>query len=56
MIKTVGELIEELRKFPKDMLVVDCDNCKIESVEYASVFLCDSARIDAKETDVVKIF
>lgn len=56
MIKTVGELIEELSKFPKDMLIVDCYNCEIESVEYASVFLCDSGRFDAETTDVVKIF
>lgn len=56
MIRTVGELIKELEKFPKDMLIVDCDNMEIESVNYASVFLCDSARTDAEETDVVKMY
>lgn len=56
MIKTVGDLIEELSKFPRDMLFVDCSNDEIESVDYASVYLCDSAKIGAEETNVVKIF
>lgn len=56
MIKTVGDLIDKLNEFPKDMLIVDCNNMEMERVDYASVYLCDSAKIGAEETDVVKIY
>ena len=52
---TVGELIDILEQFPKDLLVVDGCHMVVEDAVIKDVYLCDSGRPDAETTKAVVI-
>ena len=44
MIKTIGDLIEELKKYPQDALIFDMFGERFEKIKYCEeIYLGDSA-------------
>ena len=56
MINTIGDLIEELQKYPQDALIFDMYGDKFESIDYEEeIYLGDPANPWVKTTDGYKL-
>ena len=56
MINTIGDLIEELQKYPQDALIFDMYGDKFERIAYEEeIYLGDSANPRVKTTDGYKL-
>ena len=56
MINTIGDLIEELQKYPQDALIFDMYGDKFETIEYDDeIYLGDPASPWVKTTDGYKL-
>lgn len=56
MINTVGDLIEELKKYPPDTLIFDFIGDKFSEIKYCEeIFLGDSANPECKITRGLKL-
>ena len=56
MIDTIGDLIEELQKYPQDALIFDMYGDKFERIEYDDeIYLGDPASPWVKSTDGYKL-
>ena len=56
MINTIGDLIEELQKYPQDALIFDMYGDKFERIEYDDeIYLGDPASPWVKSTDGYKL-
>ena len=52
MINTIGDLIEELQKYPQDALIFDMYSDKFERIDYEEeIYLGDPANPWVKTTD-----
>lgn len=56
MIETIGDLIEELQKYPQDALIFDMYSDRFEGIEYDDeIYLGDPANPRVKTTDGYKL-
>ena len=52
MINTIGDLIEELQKYPQDALIFDMFGVRFEEIKYCKeIYLGDSANPWAEATE-----
>ena len=56
MINTIGDLIEELQKYPQDALIFDMFNEHFEEIKYCKeIYLGDSANPQVEITEGYKL-
>lgn len=56
MIETIGDLIEELKKYPQDALIFDMYGDKFERIDYEEeIYLGDPANPWVKTTNGYKL-
>jgi len=56
MIKTIGDLIEELKKYPQDALIFDLNGERLEGLKYCEeIYLGDPANPRVEITEGYKL-